>query len=156
MPVITTYRYRKVLYDVITGLLLQEQPNGSSLYKSIAYPFEQGIVVSNDDQAVCVCNSARSFRSPRAFTLREVRASLVTGPDNGPLILDVRCDNVSLFSTLLRIDADETTSTTASIPAVLSKTDIPNDALLDIDILEAGQNSAAAGLKVFFIGTHQI
>lgn len=157
MPVITTFRYREVIYDAISGLLLQKQPHASTLFKSIAYPFEQGIVVTNDDGAACTGDS-RSFRAPRAFTLREVRASLVTAPSGGPLRLDVECNGTSLFtgSAVVRIDSGENTSTTSSVPAVLATTDIPNDALLEINVLECGDEGVAAGLKVFFIGSHQV
>lgn len=156
MPVITTFRYREVIYDAISGLLLQKQPHASTLFKSIAYPFEQGIVVTNDTAAACTGDS-RSFRAPRAFTLKEIRASLVTAPSGGPLRVDVLCNDTSIFTdpAVLRIDNGETTSTTASVPAVLATTEIPNDALLEINVLECGDEGVAAGLKVFFIGSHQ-
>lgn len=156
MPVITTFRYREVIYDVISGLLLQKQPHGSNTYRSIAFPFEQGIVVTNDDTPIDECINCRSFRAPRAFTLKEVRASLVTAPNNGDAVLDVRCNGDSIFSTQLRIDEGETTSTTSTAPAVLITTEIPNDALLQIDVIETGDAGVAAGLKLFFIGSHQV
>jgi hypothetical protein len=91
------------------------------------------------------------FRAPGAFTLTSVRASLLQASDSGSVTIDVRKNGTTIFSTKITIDVNETTSTTAAVPAVLSTTTVVDDDLFQVDIDGAGAN--AKGLIVTFLGT---
>lgn len=90
------------------------------------------------------------LRAPFAFTLDEVRASLLTASASGNVTVDINEAGVSVLSTKLSIDATEKTSLTAATPAVISDAAIANDAEITVDIDAAGVT--AAGLVVMLIG----
>ena len=58
-------------------------------------------------------------------------------------------NGVSMFSTPITIDANETTSETAAVPAVLSTTALADDDVITVDIDSAG--TGAVGLKLSFV-----
>ena len=92
------------------------------------------------------------FRSPLAFTLTDVRASLLTAQTSGNIFtVDINQSGVSILSTKLTIDNTEKTSVTAATPAVISDTAIANDAEITIDVDQVGSGTAA-GLIVTLIG----
>jgi hypothetical protein len=93
------------------------------------------------------------FRSPYAFTLTEVRASLLTAQTSGSIFtVDINESGVSVLSTKLTIDNTEKTSVTAATPAVISDTAIGNDSEITIDVDQIGDGTAK-GLIVTLIGT---
>ncbi len=92
------------------------------------------------------------FRSPLAFTLTDVRASLLTAQTSGNIFtVDINESGVSILSTKLTIDNTEKSSVTAATPAVISDTAIANDAEITIDVDQVGSGTAA-GLIVTLIG----
>ena len=91
-------------------------------------------------------------RAPFAFTVTDVRASLDTAGDGSYPIIDINEGGVSILSTKLTIDEDEKTSTTAQTAAVISDTDISDDAEITIDLDQVGTTYAGKGLKVVIYG----
>lgn len=114
----------------------------------------EAIVLTVGDETTALTNGdgKLTIRMPYAFTLTEIRASVVTAPTGANIIIDVERNGASVFSTLLTIDATEKTSTTAAIPAVLSTTNLANDDEMEINIDNIGSTVAGAGLKIYFIG----
>lgn len=100
--------------------------------------------------ALSIAAGVAYLRSPHAFTIDEVRASLLTASSSGDPAIDVNLNGTSIFSTTLTIDATEKTSVTAATPAVLSTTAVASDDELVIDIDTAG--TGAKGLIVTIIG----
>ena len=94
-----------------------------------------------------------TYRTPFAFTLTAVRASVTTAPTGATLIIDITEGGTTILSTLLTIDATEKTSTTAATPAVISDSALANDAEIGINIDQVGSVVAGSGLKVTLIGT---
>jgi hypothetical protein len=90
---------------------------------------------------------------PYAMALASIRASVTTAPTGSTLIINIKENGTTVFSTLLSIDATEKTSTTAATHAVLSDTSLADDAEITIEITQIGTTVAGAGLKVTFIGT---
>lgn len=119
-------------------------------FPAARYPVHLAWPVGDETTTLTAGTNKLSFRAPYAFTLTGVRASLRTASDSGAVTLDLNEAGASVFSTLLTLDQDEATSTTAATPAVLSDTAIADDALLTLDIDGAGAN--AAGLKLLLIG----
>lgn len=108
------------------------------------------IAASDETTALTVGTGKVTFRMPYAFTLTAVRASLTTVSSSGVVTVDINEGGVSILSTLLTIDANEKTSTTAATPAVISDTALADDAEITVDIDGAG--TGAKGLKVVLIG----
>lgn len=89
-------------------------------------------------------------RSPYAFTVTDVRASLIDASSSGAVQVDINDGGASILSTKLTIDATEKTSVTAATPAVISDASIADDAEITIDIDNAGTD--AKGLIVTIKG----
>ena len=125
-----------------------------STYLEIAPPRCEFICACSDETTLLTAGVAKiTFRAPYAFTLTDVRASVNTAPTGSTLIVDINENGTSVLSTKLSIDASEKTSTTAATAAVISDSDIANDAEITIDIDQVGSTIAGKGLKVVLIGT---
>lgn len=90
------------------------------------------------------------FRAPKAFTLVEVRASLLTTSSAGAVEVDILKNGVSLLSTALTVDQGELTSETAATPAVIDDPDVDDDDEIAINIDAAG--TGARGLIITLRG----
>src|SRR6185312_9185475 len=103
--------------------------------------------------ALAVKTAQVTFRMPFAMTVSEVRASLKTAQTSGAILtVDINEDGTSILSTGLTIDNGEKTSTTAATVAVISDTDLADDAEMTVDIDQVGDGTAA-GLKIVLIGS---
>lgn len=112
---------------------------------------ELGLACSDETTPIDTTGTKATFRMPYAMTVTAVRASLTTADTTG-ITLDVTEGGVSILSTPVTIDANETTSTTATTPPVISDGDVADDAEITIDVDAVG-DGVAAGLKVWLIGT---
>lgn len=110
------------------------------------------VAVGDETTAITTGTAKVSFRMPFAFTLTNLRASLVTASSSGVPTVDVNEAGTTVMTTnKLTIDANELTSTTAATACGITDSAIADDALITIDIDVAG--TGAAGLKVTFFGT---
>jgi hypothetical protein len=128
--------------------------SGKPLIASVVgTPFEMEVACSDESTALTAGTSKITFRMPRAVTLTEVRASLVTAQTSGSIFtVDVNEAGTSVISTKLTIDNTEKTSTTAATPAVISDASLADDAEMTVDIDQIGDGTAK-GLKIVLIGT---
>lgn len=108
------------------------------------------IAVGDETTAITTGTAKVTFRTPYAFTVTSVKASLTTASSSGNPAVDINEGGASIFSTTLTIDANELTSTTAATAAVISDASLAADALMTIDIDTAG--TGAKGLKIYLIG----
>jgi hypothetical protein len=105
------------------------------------------IALSDETTSITTGVAKITFRAPFAMTLTQIpRASLSVVSSSGNPTVDIDKNGVSIFSTLLSIDANEKTSTTAATAAVLSTTTFADDDEITMDITTAG--TGAKGLKV--------
>jgi hypothetical protein len=118
------------------------------------HPVEIGMACSDETTVFTASTSVAkaTFRMPHAMTLTEVRASVTTAASGGGLEIDVHDSGTTIFSTKVTIDDIESTSTTASTPAVISDSALADDAEIEIFIDSLDGGNAATGLKVFLIG----
>ena len=105
------------------------------------------LAVSDESTAITTGTAKVTFRAPFAMTLYQLpRTSLSTASTSGIPAIDINKNGVSIFSTVLTIDANEKTSVTAATTAVLSTTTFADDDEITVDIDTAGTGSK--GLKV--------
>ncbi len=102
--------------------------------------------ISDEVTAITTGTAKLTWRAPFACTLEDVRASLTTASSSGTPTVDINEGGTTVLSTKLTIDANETTSTTAATPPVISDSAIADDAEITFDIDVAG--TGATGLKV--------
>jgi hypothetical protein len=89
--------------------------------------------------------------APFAFTLTELRAILGTPESAQVTIVDVHLNGTSIMpTTKLTIDANENTSVTAAVGAVIGTTAIPNNARLDFFADDIG--TVGRDLQVWMLG----
>ena len=121
--------------------------------KTISIPIEIQSAASDETTALTTGTAKVTFRTPSAFTLTGVRASLTTAQSSGSIFtVDVNQNGSSVLSTKLTIDNTEKTSVTAATPPVISTSAITDDAEITIDIDQIGDGTAT-GLKITLIGT---
>ena len=94
------------------------------------------------------------MHAPHAFTITEVRATLVTA-GTVKMTIDILRNNVSIFgSPKLSIDANETSSITAAAPADLMTTSISDDDRISFSA--TGTSSPARLLRVAIYGVRSV
>lgn len=121
----------------------------------LAFKPESFVVAASDETTVITAatNKVR-FRMPYAFTVTGVRCSLNVAQTGGSLFtVDINEAGTTIISTKLTFDNNETTTTTAVTPAVISDSALASDAEMSIDVDTVGTGSPA-GLKCTLIG-HQ-
>lgn len=104
------------------------------------------LACSDLETALAVKAVAGTFHVQADFEAFEVSASVDTPSSSGPVTVDVKVGGVSRLSTLLTIDATESTSYTAAVPAVISNAAFVRGELVVVSIVTAG--TGAKGLKV--------
>lgn len=125
--------------------------NTANLLTTTTLPVVLIIAASDETTAITTGTAKATFRMPFAMTLTGVRASLTTASSSGTPTIDINEGGTTILSTKLTIDANEKTSTTAAVAAVISDSALADDAEITIDVDVAG--TGAAGLKVALIGT---
>lgn len=93
-----------------------------------------------------------TFRMPVGLTLTAVKISLNVAPTGSKLITDIRLSGVSIFSTLISADIGSTTSIGASVPYVISNSNLVDDGIITILTTQVGSTVAGKGLKITLIG----
>jgi hypothetical protein len=141
-----------LLYIAIAPSTNQQPPNATYWTPFAATTERVELVVALSDETTTITTGTAkvTLRSPFAFTLTSVRASLATASTSGLPTVDINEGGVTILSTKLTIDANEKTSTTAAAAAVISDSAIADDAELTFDIDVAG--TGAKGLKVHLYG----
>lgn len=89
-------------------------------------------------------------RAPKAFTLTEVRASLLTASSSGHVTVGINVNGASILYPDITIDQGEKTSESAATPAIITDDEIADDDEITIDIIGAG--TGAKGLIVTLKG----
>jgi len=122
----------------------------TGLFKGL--PIDIQVAASDETTALTTGVKKVIFRSPAAFTLTEVRASLSVAQSSGSIFtVDINLGGTSVLGTKLTIDNNENTSVTAATPATIVNNNISDDGELSIDIDQVGSGTAK-GLKVTLIG----
>lgn len=91
-----------------------------------------------------------TFRHPWDCVLLGARADVTTAPTGSGITVDINVNGTSVFSTLLTIDAGETTSVTAATQSVLTSDPyyITDNDQITIDIDAVGSTLPGTALKV--------
>lgn len=128
------------------------------LISSVGLNIQALVIAASDENSAISAGTAKiTFRMPYAFTLLAgnagVKASLTTAASTGTFTVDINEGGTTILSTKLTIDATETTSLDAATEVVISDTALAKDAVITIDVDDAGAGDAT-GLKVTFIGVY--
>lgn len=109
---------------------------------------------SDEETPLATGGPKTTFRAPYAMNLvvGYIRASLTNAPMGQDLIIDIKMNGSTMFSSLLTIDANNNTSVGSSSPAVLSITAVPDDAEFTVYVDQVGSSYAGSGLKVAITG----
>ncbi len=111
------------------------------------------VACSDETTDLTTGTAKRTFVFPFAATVTDVVASVNTAPVGSTLNIDLNEAGISVFSTVLSIDASEKISTTAATPAVISDTQIAQYAEMTVDVDQIGSTTAGAGLKLLIYYT---
>lgn len=109
----------------------------------------------SDEVSDLIVDTLITFRMPFGMNLTNTKLSLNTAPTLSKLIVDVKKNGTTIFSTLPSIDTGSTTSVSSSTPAVISNSNLSDDSIITIMTTQVGSGAAGKGLKVTFIGKRQ-
>jgi len=114
------------------------------------------ITIGDETSDITTGTAKVTFHMPYEFSLTKVKAGLTTASSSGNPAFDLNDDGVSVFSTTLTIDANETFSDTAVTAAVLTSSTvvIASGSVMTIDIDTAG--TGAKGAKLYLTGSYNI
>ena len=115
-------------------------------------PTQSFITACSDETSDLTTGIKSYWRTPYAFTISEVRASVTTAPTGANITVDILQNGVSILTTNITIDATEKTSTTAAIPPVILTSALTDDSEITINLTTIGSTLAGTGLKVTIIG----
>jgi len=116
-------------------------------------PFELIAVASDETTSITTGSTKVTFRMPCSVILTNVRASLTTAQTSGSTFtVDINQNGSSILSTEITIDNNQKTSTTATIPPVISTFSLSDDDEMTVDVDVVGSGDAT-GLKITLIGT---
>lgn len=110
------------------------------------------VACSDETTALTTGLAKVTFRMPYTMTLLSVRASVTTAPVGSTIIVNIKKNGITILSTNLSIDANEKTSVTAAVPAVISTPALADDDEMTIDIVQVGSTTPGTGLKIALIG----
>jgi len=118
---------------------------------SWSYQLETFILRGNTPTTSVVAAAGIDYiHMPYDFRLTDVRASFNTA-STGDTSIDILEGGVSVLSTLLSIDATDTSSFTSATPVVISDFALANDAKITFDVTSVA-GVAATGIKIYLIG----
>ena len=115
-------------------------------------PTQSFITACSDETSDLATGILSYWRTPYAFTISEVRASVTTAPTGANITVDILQNGVSILTTNITIDATEKTSQTAAIPPVILTSALTDDSEITINLTTIGSTLTGAGLKVTIIG----
>lgn len=110
------------------------------------------VACSDEISDLASTSGITTFRMPFAMALNEVRASVTSAPSGTSIVVDINESGSSILSTLISIDSNEKTSTTASSQPVISDSTLSDDSEITIDLDQVGSSTPGSGLKVYLIG----
>jgi hypothetical protein len=152
-----THGYRDVIYNInsdkiftsaegdnYTEIDIAAGTDGSSIQLGDIYI----IACSDETGDLEVSQSVASFIIPTNGILTAVEANVNTASQGADIKVDIKQNSTSLLSTVITIDSGETSSSTASTPAVISNSNITRGSKITIDINQIGTTAYGAGLKV--------
>jgi len=106
----------------------------------------------SDELSDLMVGTLITFRMPVGLTLTNVKLSLNTAPSISKVIVDIKKNGTTIFSTLISVDTSSTTSVGASVPAVISDSNLIDDSIITISTTQVGSGATGKGLKVTLIG----
>ncbi len=115
---------------------------------------DEDLTVNLSDESTAITTGAGkySYIIRNDFVVKEIYAELTTASSSGNPAININDDTVSIFSTTITIDANETDSRNAATPAVLTALGrfLAKNSVISFDIDTAG--TGAKGLKIHIIG----
>ena len=122
-------------------------------YTIIAPSQSIGVAASDETTPLTTGTQKTTFRMPYGFELTAVRANVTTAPIGSAIVVDINQNGTTILSTKISIDSGQSTSTTSSIPPVISTSTLTDDAQITVDIDAVGSQIAGTGLKIWLIGS---
>jgi len=138
----------------ITAQVSRNEKGGTSIgvFNVIGKANDLSFFLSDQDSALTVSTpiTFTSTKKRRLITGEVPSVTVKTAPTGSTATFDILVNSVSVFTTVISIDAGEKTSVTSATPAVLdaTKTLINIGDLVEIKILSVGSTVAGTGAKI--------
>jgi hypothetical protein len=126
-------------------------PTSGDLRNTVGYHEWHGVYLSDVTTDLTTGNGKASMPWPFTGTLIGIQIGVSTAPTGSTLIVDMNKNGTTMLSTRVTIDAGETSSLTADVPAVISVASITAGDVLSWDIDQVGSSTPGKQLIVFFL-----
>lgn len=114
---------------------------------------ESIVIACSDNTTALTVGVKVTFYMPYAFTLTDIRASVLTAPTGAGLIVDVHDAGTTVMATdKLDIDVSEFHTKDCATQPAITDSALANNAKIEIEIDQVGSTIAGAGLTVYLIG----
>jgi hypothetical protein len=112
---------------------------------------EDSLVIPCSASKTDLAVSTGAFSMPvfEAFKITDLEAGVTTAPVGSAITADIKKNGTTILSTIITIDANETTTLTAATPPVISDGVFAVGDVLSIDITQVGSSTAGQELKVW-------
>lgn len=110
-----------------------------------------GISLTNENDSVTT-GTKFNFRTPYQISITSVRISVNSAPSGSSIIVDVKNNGTSIFSSKPQIPSGALTSVGSPNPGVFSNNIINDNQPVSISVDQIGSISAGTGLKIWIIG----
>jgi len=111
------------------------------------------VIPCSDETTALTTGTKFTFRMPYGMTLTSVLIEVGTAPTGSVLIVDVKENGTSIFSTKPQIAISATDSDGGAVTGVLSDTSLARRSVITVIVDQIGSTIAGAGLKVTLIGS---
>lgn len=111
------------------------------------------VSLSHPDSVIGAVSPVEEMDCPQNVTVSKIWITLHSGASSGIVTVDILKNGTSIFTTMVTIDATETSSLTAAIPCVILDPNWNQGDKLQFNIMVSGVN--AIGLKAYILGQIQ-
>ena len=111
------------------------------------------VAIGDETSDLSVGDDKVRFPMPYNMTVSEVFIVVNTAPTGANAIFDITESGTTILSTLVSIDATETSSLTAATPPVISDSTLTKGNIIGVNVDQIGSTVAGAGAKLVINGS---
>lgn len=134
---------------VIVGTISNEDEVTIELDVSEINKYEPAIISLSGTGEISIGEGVEEIEMPFAGEFTSVGAFVIVSPTGSGIVVDIEKNGTSILSTLITIDAGDTTSRDATNQPVISTASFAEGDIISFNIDQVGASTPGEGLKVF-------
>lgn len=139
--------------SILTAIGILEKKADDNATALANLPFEIGVALSDETTNLTSGTAKGTIRTPTAFTLTTVYASVNTAPTGSSIIVNIKKNGTTIFTTKITIATSSKTSVGGTAYVLDGTIAFAVDDEITFDIDQVGSVVAGKGLKISLKGT---